>query len=155
MPDVREIFAHVGLEPQGPVPWGHEINEDRPGIYVVTVDIPAKVMEDHAEMKRLGLASTFGWSAGKNIVYIGRTQVSLRRRMRQFYKHTYGRSSPHRGGQEVLRLTASRSVYWARTPHPVEAERRMIEKFFDETRRLPFANKVRGWLRTLVELEQV
>ena len=118
--DIAELFSVAGLVPQRSVPWRTPILEHLPGVYVVTD-------------ARLG------------IVYVGRTvRQSLRERLGQFHRHRYGRSSPHRGGQDVKLLAGPLRVHWAPTPDPVRIESRMLEAFRARTGRLPLANKKRG-----------
>ena len=141
---VAEVFAAANLTPCGPLHWGTAIEETRPGVYVVSVasdpdscfglfdtpDLPQNLMPK--------------WLDEEPVVYIGRTRRALRKRLREFYRHEYGRKSPHRGGQAVLLLKPVLLAYWAATDDPVTAERNMIEAFRRRTGALPFANRCRG-----------
>jgi len=101
--------------------WGQELPETRAGVYVVVAD-----------------------NGNHEIVYIGRTRRSLRKRLREFCRHRYGDKSPHRGGQEVLLHKCPLLVYWAPTADYAAAENSMIEYFKARTGGLPYANRVRS-----------
>ncbi|MBP0444848.1 GIY-YIG nuclease family protein [Roseomonas sp. SSH11] len=117
------LFAQAGLAPCSEVGWGQLVQERGPGVYIITAD-PAP-------------------RDGQPVVYIGRAK-SLSRRLRQFYRHRYGASSPHRGGQEILKLDGQRVVHWARAEVYAEAERLMLEAFRDATGIWPYGNRIRS-----------
>jgi hypothetical protein len=71
-------------------------------------------------------------------VYIGRTGL------RQFYRHKYGASSPHRGGQAMLLLKCPLLVYWAPTGDYAATEHVMIEWFRSQAGKLPLGNRIRS-----------
>lgn len=143
---LRDVFAAAGLEPIGPVPWGTDVSEGLPGVYVValveTVDMScpqlmhARVCKDPRMEDR--------WQVGQSIIYIGRTRRSLRKRIKEFYKHDYGDPKPHSGGQEVLCLECDLWIYWASTDDPEGAEHMMIEHYRAATGAFPYANKVKA-----------
>lgn len=149
---VETAFGWAGLTPRGPVAWEMPFEERQPGIYVVALSESINLSRDAIELRNLPPHELAKWVPGERIVYIGRTKRGLQRRLREFYRHTYGARSPHRGGQAVLLLSMPRFVYWAATDHSTEAEHSMIEHFKAATDQLPFANRKRGW-RT--SLEQV
>ena len=82
---VQEIFNAAGLLPCGPVSWGTPIPERSGGVYLIELMQPKE-------------------RDGQSIIYVGRIKRSLRRRMREFYKHRYGEKRPHSGGQAILKV---------------------------------------------------
>jgi hypothetical protein len=134
---VTEVFGAAGLKPFGPVGWGTPLPETLPGVYVVAVvgDLTDEDYFEPPDRER--------WQRDQPVVYIGRTRQPLSKRIKQFYRHKHGRTSPHRGGQAVLLLLCKLCVYWAPTQAPVEAEREMIEAFLRHTGALPYANRKR------------
>ncbi len=139
---VAELFQRVPLEMRGPVPWGSPVPDTSSGVYVIALNDPAG-----AFLGNLAEAELARWNADEEIIYIGKA-TRLHRRLSQFYRHEYGRSSPHRGGQDILLLTASIQVYWARAADCAAAEHAMIEAFRSEIGALPFANQMRGARRS-------
>jgi hypothetical protein len=138
MLSVPNLFRSASLNMRGPVPWGTPIDETSAGIYVIALVDPTALFPEN-----LSEAELARWNAGEKIIYIGRA-TKLRKRMAQFYRHKYGRSSPHRGGQDIKLLEASIQVFWACASDCAEAERAMIDKFFAEVGALPFANRMRA-----------
>jgi len=135
---VDELFRIAGIVPNGVTSWGEPIPESGPGVYVVTIADPAMVKFDsrfEAERHR--------WLPDQSIVYIGRAS-QLRRRLRQFYRHEYGRRSPHHGGQAILLLKCELLIHWAAVADYGAAEHRLIEAFESDVQRKPFGNRVRS-----------
>lgn len=141
---VAELFAASGLVPQGPKRWREPLEEPRPGVYVVAL-VPGAADAAPAtfDVTSLPPAELKRWMIGEPVIYVGRATSSLRGRLEQFYRHTYGESAPHRGGQAVLLLTCPLWVYWSTTDSPIKAERMMIEEFCKRVGRLPYANRRR------------
>jgi hypothetical protein len=83
---------------------------------------------------------------GQCVLYVGRTEDSLQKRLAQFYRHKYGARSPHKGGQEVIPFADDYTlwVHWAATDDPVLAERLMIERFIELVGQKPYANRIRA-----------
>jgi hypothetical protein len=138
MLSVPDLFRVVSLGMRGPVPWGTPIEETSSGVYVIALVDPAAPF-----VENLSEAELARWNAGEEIIYIGRA-TGLRKRIAQFYRHEYGRSSPHRGGQDIKLLSASIQVCWAGASDCAAAERLMIDKFRAEVGALPFANRMRA-----------
>ena len=116
------LFERIGATAGGSVEWGRPVLERGCGVYIITV---ADAIE------------------GQHVVYIGRTGRPLRVRLNDFYRHRYGDSSPHSGGQEILKLTSPRKVHWAAILDSATAEHVMLEAFRAAAGRLPYGNKVR------------
>jgi hypothetical protein len=115
---VHAVFRAANLSPNGPVCWGERVPEYGTGVYVIVADdVP---------------------------VYIGRTGQPLQKRLRQFYRHKYGASSPHRGGQAMLLLKCPLLVYWAPTGDYAATEHVMIEWFRSQAGKLPLGNRIRS-----------
>ena len=138
MLSVPELFRRASLEMRGPVPWATSIPETASGVYVIALADPganftAKLSED--QLKR--------WNADEEIIYIGKA-TSIRKRIAQFYRHQYGRSSPHRGGQDIKLLTGATQIYWGVATKFAAAEKTLIDAFFDEVGALPFGNRMRA-----------
>ena len=119
MISIAELFDSAGLSPSGPVPWKEPVPERKAGVYVI-------VEEPNV------------------IIYIGRASGSIATRVGQFYRHKYGAKAPHRGGQEILRLTQPKAVYWAQADDVIDAEHKMIAAFYAKEGRLPHGNKNKG-----------
>jgi hypothetical protein len=134
----KELFEKASIEMRGPVPWLTPVPETASGVYVITLLQPLAV-----SIEKLSEPERSRRNAGQEIIYIGRA-TSLHRRIRQFYRHEYGRRSPHRGGQAVKLLVDPIQVYWGTAPDCALAEHCMIEAFRSEVGDLPFANRVRA-----------
>ncbi len=117
------LFERIGVMAGGLVEWGRPVPERGSGVYIITV---ADVIE------------------GQYVVYIGRTTRPLRVRLGEFYRHRYGDSYPHRGGQEILKLTSPQTVHWAAVVDCKMAEDVMLEAFRNAAGRLPYGNKKRS-----------
>ena len=115
---VEDLFGSAGLLPCGPVRWGEACPEHRKGVYAMVIK--------------------------REVVYVGCTKGPLARRIREFYRQKYGKKSPHRGGQEILKMPGTRLVYWSATENPRAAETKMLDAFEGHKGRLPRANRKRG-----------
>lgn len=106
---LEDMFTLIGAIPQSG-PWGCKDQENGSGIYIVTSDPPKD---------------------GQPIVYIGRGK-SVKKRLRQFYRHKYGEPRPHHGGQDILKLPEQGhilGVHWAYTDNFKESEMLLIKAF--------------------------
>ncbi len=147
---VSEIFEIANLSLHGPVQWMAAIRESSKGVYVVAraddphvgcvscplplrSSIPTGVRIDKAyEVER--------WLTEESIIYIGKSDQPLSRRVSQFYQHQCGNPSPHAGGQIVLLLSCKLWLYWSPSSHPEISERDMLSAFKNKVGRFPFAN---------------
>lgn len=141
---VAEVFAAANLTPCGPSLWGSAIDETQPGVYIVSVASDPNTCFGLFDPPELPQDLMQKWVDEEPVVYIGRTRRPLRQRVRELYRHRYGRKSPHSGGQAALLLKPDLRVFWAATLDPVAAQRDMIEAFRRRTGALPFANRCRG-----------
>ena len=138
MLSVPELFRRASIEMRGPVAWESPVADTSSGVYVIALAEPganftANLSEDPLER----------WNADEEIIYIGRA-TRLRKRIAQFYRHEYGQSSPHRGGQDIKLLTGLTQVYWGLASEFAAAEKSMIDAFREEVGALPFGNRIRS-----------
>lgn len=138
---VTELFKAADLQPDGPAKWGEPIAERRCGIYVVALGRRA---DEEIDISYLPREMAARWIRSESIVYVGRSRRPLCRRIHEFYKHPYGESRPHRGGQDVKLLKCPLYVYWGATDKPSLAEHQMIEYFKATTGCFPFGNRIRS-----------
>lgn len=86
------------------------------------------------------------WIDNENILYIGKTDKSLRGRIRTYMKFGSGEDVPHRGGRAIWQLPDSEEliIAWKEllaTISAREIEAKMIQQFKDTHQgRHPFAN---------------
>lgn len=86
------------------------------------------------------------WVSDTQIMYIGKTDSSLRKRIRTYMKYGSGNDAAHRGGRAIWQLPESDSliVAWRELPQEQTArnvEKKLIKKFRNEhSGKLPFAN---------------
>jgi hypothetical protein len=123
------LFERAGLAAAGSVAWKEEVPERGSGVYVITASEPP--------------------SDEQLVVYIGRSK-NLCRRLSQFYKHRYGQSAPHRGGQEILTLSGKLTVYWCAVADYPGAEKAMMEAFHGVAGVWPFGNRMKSAVATAV-----
>ena len=148
---VAELFKTANLSPSIPVPWGTDVTEPRAGVYVV-----ARVGDPEGGCKACALPFSdplppnlvfdleyerWRWLPNEPIVYIGKTDRSIRKRVREFHRHQCGDTSPHAGGQVVKLLQCDLWVYWAPANSPYATERTLIRAFRQEAGHVPFANE--------------
>src|SRR5271167_3401408 len=94
-------------------------------------------------------ASTFLTTSGRSrcpdqkIIYIGRAK-QLRRRLRQFPRHVYVRTSPHRGGQAILVLDCAKMIAWAGISDYGNAEAALMDAVRSKIGRKPLGNRIRS-----------
>jgi hypothetical protein len=83
------------------------------------------------------------WVPDEVIIYIGRAK-QLKRRLHQFRRHVYGRTSPHSGGQAILLLEGAKTITWAEVEDYGKAEAALIDAFCAHVGQRPFGNRVRS-----------
>ena len=148
---VAEIFNFAKLSPSGPVPWETDSTETNAGVYVV-----ARVCDINADCEgALRFKDLCGieldwenerqrWLPNEPIVYVGKTDRPIRKRLREFHRHKCGNKSPHAGGQVVKLLCCDLWVYWAPSADPDGVEQMMIRAFKNQAGQPPFANQLPG-----------
>jgi len=151
---VAELFNQADLKLHGPVRWKVPIpREDggsSAGVYVVArVNEAAKDCEDCALQFKKPLPTGLGidhqyeqsrWLSKQPILYIGKTDRTIQKRLGEFYRHECGYAGPHNGGEIVKLLKCELSVYWSPATNPYYSELTMIRAFLKEARQVPFAN---------------
>jgi hypothetical protein len=144
---IGELFEAAGLEPNGPKCWKDKVDGSYPGVYVIVAkqksrDCPLCPIKT-AQFQKIELEfERVLWVPNKEIIYIGQTsKQKLTKRIDQFYRHQYGRRSPHHGGQAVHLLNCELEVYWSPADHPKKAEAQMLFAFMRQSGRLPYANR--------------
>lgn len=173
-PRAAELLRSVGLVVDGPVTWAQPVRSARPGVYVV--ELPAaleKAPIDHNALRtwiervptllldgerptphELATRLTAFWYPDETILYIGRTNRSLRGRLAAYYKTPLGDPRPHAGGSwlKALRDVPHLLVWWAETDADEESEDALLTAFersvdpavleglYDPTVVVPFAN---------------
>ena len=148
---VPALFDHVGLAPVGPVRWRAPVPCSAKGVYVIAMSaapsqdwfLPCPEFTPSLE-ERWGL--TARWLPDQPVLYIGKTDRTVRHRLGQFYAHRFGQRSPHAGGQRILVLPMieNAKVFWAGAAEPLATERAMLAHFKDVVGSLPFANGTRA-----------
>ena len=139
---VAEVFNEASLLPHGPVRWKTQISESSGGVYVVALvgeaNLGFQLYADYLETLELQR-----WLPNEPVVYIGCTRCKdgLAKRVTDFYRHTYGKKSPHKGGEAVKLLRCDLWVYWSPAIDPFDSERTMINAFKERVGKLPFANR--------------
>lgn len=85
------------------------------------------------------------WIDNEPILYIGQTNATLQKRLRQYMQFGQGKKVGHWGGRYIWQLKDSKEliVCWAilDSEDPKEKERQMIQSFKEEhNNKFPFAN---------------
>ena len=125
---VAEIFKNANLSPRGPVRWGTQVSESGAGIYVVARVGDATVGCKACALPFIDFANPYDnlkyplspldldleyerkrWLPNEPVLYIGKTDRPIHKRVGEFYRHKCGDTSPHAGGQ-VVKLFAVRPV---------------------------------------------
>lgn len=147
---VSEVFATSNLTPHGPVRWNTSTFEGSPGVYVVARidDSDANCEASAAPFKDSRLfgieieieSESRRWLPNEPVVYIGKADQAIQKRVGQFYRQQCGKRSPHAGGQAILLLDCDLWVYWSPSSNPRQSERTMLEAFEIRTGQPPFGN---------------
>jgi hypothetical protein len=147
---VKEIFEVDGRSTRGPVRWGRPVDETSKGVYVIarTSEVDGGCRPCELPLRRPIPASLkinceyelMRWLCDEPIIYIGKTDQAISRRIQQFYGHECGNRSPHAGGQILLLLACDRWVYWSPSPNPRESEKKMLDAFKERAGQRPYAN---------------
>lgn len=150
---VAEIFRKTNLSLCGPVRWKAPVtgsSAGAAGVYVV-----ARVSDPNGGCKSCALPfkdpfpadleldleyELHRWIPKEPIVYIGKTDETIRKRVAAFYRHKCGDGSPHAGGQVVHLLECDLWVYWSPSDNPYDTELSMLCSFKEEADQVPFAN---------------
>ena len=143
---VQAIFAEARLSPLEAVLWGEPIPWEEPGVYVLALSPNPQASNGLVNSGHLPPAIGARWLTEQPIIYIGKAggpdnAVTLRKRLTQFYRHQWGKSAPHNGGQDVHLLKTPIWIFAAFAPDPRPAEKAMIAAFKAQVGHRPFANR--------------
>jgi transcription elongation factor GreA len=172
------LLRSVGLLVDGPGQWGRPIPAPGPGVFIV--ELAAPLANAPIELTRIGkwiervetlrldgarpiskaLAARLAaaWLPSQTILYIGASDVSVRRRLSAMSETELGDRRPYPGGYwlKTLRGLDSMRIWWASTTATEEYEDALLEAFAagvpdaeraglaDHDVVLPFANLRRG-----------
>ena len=159
MSTINELLEADSLYCSGSVPWGEQLQNNKPGVYIVSLSSDldknnrllatapidyGKVAEWLRRVPKLKLDGEFKpspeavaerlsdyWLADESILYIGQTSKSMRTRVNQFYRHKLGKKGTHSGGQWIKTLSVLHEtfVYYAETLDPELSEYRLMHAF--------------------------
>jgi len=152
---VKTIFDSAGLSLSGPVTWGSAVPATKRGIYVVSVtsDVKDRTGLDNAPLDsgairewieicpkmsvdgqpatvaRLRKRLSGFWLPDEPIVYIGKSDPPIRKRVGQFYRTRLGASKPHAGGHwlKTLKNLNDLFVFWAEVGDDSELSPERVE----------------------------
>ena len=158
---VDQILAGEGLTLKGVVKWENKVNSNSSGVYIVSLSsdpfqnlgvLPCAPLSLEIIKEWLDKVKTFKldgetdpsaeavafhlsqfWLADENILYIGKTDRKLGKRIEKFYLTPLGASGPHRGGHwlKVLSNLNQLFVYYAECSNAKECETRMLKLFVE------------------------
>jgi transcription elongation factor GreA len=153
LPNAATLFRSVGLMPDGPLPWGRQVPERGPGVFVV--ELPAPLSSAPIELTRVGkwlervpdlrldgerptsktLASRLAafWLPSQVVLYVGATSTSVGGRLAAMERTVLGERRPHSGGHwlKTLRNLPSARVWWAATEATEEYEDALLAAFVE------------------------
>jgi hypothetical protein len=153
---VAEIFQFAGLSSNGPVRWRIESPEDppelKPGVYLVArvgdpteICTPCELPLDHVPESLFDSAyEGERWLRSESVVYVGKTDRSIRERVAEFRRQKCGRPGSHHGGQIIKLPQCDLWAYWSPADDPLSAEFDMLCGFKQHTGKLPFGNEYQG-----------
>ncbi len=172
------LIRSVGLLADGPGQWGRPIPAPGPGVFIV--ELAAPLPSSPIELTRVGkwiervetlrlddtrptskaLAARLSafWLPSQTVLYVGASEVSVRRRLAAMSATELGDRRPYAGGHwlKTLRGLDALRIWWAPTTATEEYEDALIEAFAagvpdaeraglaDPDVVLPFANLRRG-----------
>ena len=136
------LLRHVGLDPDGPVLWGAQVNSRLPGVLVVELPqplpsapidtvalrrwiegVPTLRLDDRRPTVNELQARLNGfWLPDQTVLYIGQAEKSLGGRVGALYATDLGHRRPHPGGHwlRTLRTIGKARVWWAETDAALE-----------------------------------
>ena len=168
------LLQSVGLLADGPGQWGRPVPASGPGVFIV--ELPAPLPAAPTELTRIGkwiervetlrldgsrptskaLAARLAafWLPSQTVLYIGASEVSVRRRVAAMATTELGDRRPAAGGHwlKTLRNLDTTRIWWAATDATEEYEDALLEAFAagvpdieriglaDPVTVLPFAN---------------
>lgn len=182
MSSIADLLEQVGLLWSGVVRWGEPIPSRNTGVYIVSLTSRCDQnppVRDNAPIDRCAVADWLAkvpslrldsrsepspdavvrrlrefWLPDESILYIGKTDRPLRKRVNEYYGTKLGYGSPHRGGHWIKTLSVLHEtfVHYIETTMPEESEGHLLRAFVarvtsstreilrDSERPFPFAN---------------
>lgn len=156
---INKLFKSVGIESFCKVKWGEKIYAKFKGVYIVSLsEDPTKnigllqkspIDNDMIEfwIKKVKAIELDGinppnpndlkrrlsefWMPDENIIYIGKTDATLKKRISQYYRTELGNDSPHSGGQWIKTLVNLNNlhIYFGESTDPKNTEDKLLEIF--------------------------
>jgi hypothetical protein len=156
---IAQILASEGLALKGVVKWGNRVNSNSGGVYIVSLSsdpsqnfgvlentplsldvikewlsrVPTFRLDGKINPSTEAVASRLSkfWLLDENILYIGKTDGELRKRVGQYYRTPLGAPKPHHGGHwlKVLSNINQLFVYFAECSNAEAHETRMLHLF--------------------------
>lgn len=82
------------------------------------------------------------WTDDTNILYIGKSETSVKRRMQQHVRFWNGESVAAWGGRSIAQIQGFEDleVWYLPCENPSETEKALLNRFKDQYQKLPFAN---------------
>jgi hypothetical protein len=158
---ISELIENVGLELAGQVKWGNELDDDKPGIYIVALSCSSTDKEeclvelalidfslieswihevptlklDNSRPTPKALADRLSefWLPDEAILYIGKAGKSVKKRVNDYYHTRLGDRRPHAGGHWIKTLSILQELYifWALTNQAERTEKEALETFIN------------------------
>ena len=146
---VIEVLSAASLKVHGPKQWKIPIPEESPGVFVVTrnnkshahsrpVEARFRTGADHLLADRDSVKRR--WLPREPIVFIGKTERSIRMRMAELYDCGRSRSNIISGAQSLCLLRCTLWVYWCPCSHPTGVRAVLLDAFVTGVGMPPFAN---------------
>ncbi len=156
---VAQIMASEGLTQKNSMKWGDSVNSNSSGVYIISLspdpsqnlgileDAPLSLevikewldkvktfkLDGKTNPSAEAVASRLSefWLPDENILYIGKTDSNLGKRVRQYYYTPLGASGPHHGGHwlKVLSNINQLFVYYAECSNAKECETQLLKLF--------------------------
>jgi hypothetical protein len=180
-----QLFDQIGLEIKGIVRWGSPVPCKSSGVYAVSLCddpernaglIPKAPVSNALVGRWIRYVPTFSfdgkprpsppivaaflasmWLPDESIVYLGKA-TCLKKRLRQFHKHTLGNPKPHAGGHwlKTLTILERMHIFFCECRSAAEAEdkekealrafvaqvsKRTLKGLYNAQLPIPFANR--------------
>lgn len=168
---INSLLASVNIPLMGQVQWGQKIPSQEHGIYIIALTDDPNQNNNTFPQAPLDMAAIMAWLAhatemtldkqphpttaaiaqrlqqfwlpSETIIYIGKADQPLRKRVGDFYNHKLGRKGPHAGGHWLKTLSNINElqVYYAECDQAKQVETALLEQFAaNANNNIPFAN---------------
>lgn len=80
----------------------------------------------------------------EDLIYVGKTKRTLRKRIKELIRYGKGLSSNHRGGRLIWRLPNvwNARIFYKRSNFPRELEKSLLKEFKQTHGKYPYGNKI-------------